>query len=59
MPTLVLTTPSNPGKAEWTDASTLPAASPWVAVNVGIIVPPILAGQLWTTTKSLRGNLEA
>ncbi len=50
MPTFVLSTPSNPGAATWQDATTLPAASPWVAINVGIIVPPILAGQLYTTT---------
>jgi hypothetical protein len=50
MPTLVLATPSNPGAATWQDATTLPASSPWQAAYVGIIVPPIPAGQLWTTT---------
>ncbi len=50
MPTLVLTTENNPGRAQWTDATTLPASSPWQAVNVAVIVPPIPAGQLWTTS---------
>jgi hypothetical protein len=50
MPTLVLSTQTNPGTATWQDATTLPASLPWEAVNVGIIVPPILAGQLYTTT---------
>jgi hypothetical protein len=50
MPTLVLTTPSNPGTATWTDATTLPAASPWTAINTGIILPAIPAGQLIAIT---------
>ena len=50
MPTLVLSTQTNPGTATWQDATTLPASSPWTAINVGVVVPPILAGQLYTTT---------
>jgi hypothetical protein len=50
MPTFVLSTQTNPGTATWQDATTLPASSPWTALNVGVIVHPILAGQLWTTT---------
>ena len=50
MPPFVLSTQTNPGTATWQDATTLPASSPWTAINVGVVVPPILAGDLWTTT---------
>lgn len=50
MPTFVLSTQTNPGTATWQDATTLPASSPWAAINGGLIVPPILAGELYTTT---------
>jgi hypothetical protein len=47
MPTFVLSTTTNPGTAAWTDSATIPGGFDTQTVNV--VVPAILAGDLWTT----------
>jgi hypothetical protein len=47
MPTFILSTPTNPGTAAWTDSATIPGG--FETQTTTIVVPGILAGDLFTT----------